>query len=261
MTWSRDPHVLSGAYAVNAVNAEEAAEVEAAMAASEELRGEVAELTDTAVLLGLSVKPVDPPPALRARLLEQIGVTPQLSPVAPPPADATPPAAEPGPVPRSGDDVTRVARRQTVRPALLLALAAVAVLLFGGGLLVDRFVLAPGVSGATEFARLTAAADVRRSEAPVAGGGTATVYSSKRLDESAVVLNGVAEPRDRSLQIWRVVGGTTMVDSGLYTPVGSAPYRLVKGALAPHEGFAVTVEPTGGSKQPTTKPIVIVPTA
>ena len=255
MTSSRDPHVLSGAYAVNAVNAEEAAEVEAAMAASEELRGEVAELTDTAVLLGLSVKPVDPPPALRARLLEEIGVTPQLSPVAPRPA------AEPGPLPRSGDGVTRVARRRTVRPALLLALAAVAVLLFGGGLLVDRFVLAPGVSGATEFARLTAAADVRRSEAPVAGGGSATVYSSKRLDESAVVLNGVAEPRDRSLQIWRVVGGTTMVDSGLYTPVGSAPYRLVKGALAPGEGFAVTVEPPGGSKQPTTKPIVIVPTA
>jgi anti-sigma-K factor RskA len=36
---------------------------------------------------------------------------------------------------------------------------------------------------------------------------------------------------------------------------------VVKGALAPHEAFAVTVEPPGGSKQPTTKPIVILPTA
>jgi anti-sigma-K factor RskA len=259
MTERSDLHLLSGAYALHSVTGEEAAEVEAAMATSEELRDEVAELADTAVLLGLSVEPEAPPPALRARLLDLIEDTPQVPPAALRPAAAA--LAESAPRLPSGEHVARSRRRQAPRAALLLTLAAAAVLLFGGGLLVDRFVLGPGVSQSTEFARLTAAPDVRRSEAPVAGGGTATVYWSKRLDESAVVLNGVAEPRDGSLQIWRVVGGTTMIDAGLYTPVGSAPYRLVKGALAPRQAFAVTVEPPGGSRQPTTKPIVVVPNA
>jgi anti-sigma-K factor RskA len=255
----RDAHLLSGAYALDSVTGEEAAEVEAAMADSEELRGEVAELTDTAVLLGLSVKPEDPPPALRARLLDLIEQVPQLpagqggKEVAEPSRVA--PAAEAVP---AGDHVAT--RRTRRRPALLLALAAVAVLLFAGGLLVERAIQPPPTQAENAFARLTSAADVRSTQATVASGGTVTVYWSASLDESGVVLNGVQKPAGKSLQMWRVTGSTP-VSAGLYAPPPGQHYAVMKGALRPDERLAVTVEPPGGSTKPTTKPIVVLPNA
>lgn len=251
-----DAHLLSGAYALHSVTGEEAAEVEAAMATSEELRGEVAELTDTAVLLGLSVEPEDPPPALRTRLLDLIEQTPQQSVGEAPetePAEAVPATVPPG--------NHLAGRRPRRRPAVLLALAAVAVLLFGGGLLVDRLVQPNSAqSQNTAFARLTSAADVQRAQAPVSGGGTVTVYWSASLDESGVVLNGVDRPAGKALQMWRVTGSIP-VSAGLYAPPHGQHYAVMKGALRPNERLAVTVEPPGGSAKPTTKPIVVVANA
>jgi anti-sigma-K factor RskA len=258
---SDDSRLLSGAYALDAVSSEEAAAFEAEMRSSEELRSEIAGLTDTAVLLGLSVPPIAPPPALRARLLDLLDTTPQFR--------AQEPEAQPA-APRESLAVAermpagahqaphRIRRR---RPVLLLAVAAVAVLLFGGGLIVDRMMLPPGTSQTTSsFSRITAASDVKRTEAAVAGGGTATVYWSQSLNESAVVLNGVQKPADRSLQMW-VVTGATATSVGLFDPPRGQNYEVMKGALNTKQHVAVTVEPTGGSAQPTTKPIVVLPTA
>jgi anti-sigma-K factor RskA len=250
-----DPHLLSGGYALHSVTEDEAAEVEAAMVTSEELRGEVAELSDTAVLLGLSVPPEDPPPALRARLLDLISQTPQLPGEA---GDRTEEqASDPARAQPQGNHVA-VGRARRRRPAVLLALAAVAVLLFGGGLLVDRVLQGQGTGSPSAFARLTSASDVHRSEAPVTGGGMAIVYWSKSLDESAVVLNGVEQPGGRSLQLWAITGAK-VVSAGLYAPTAGQHYRILKGAMTPNQALAVSVEPRGGSPKPTTKPIVVVP--
>jgi len=152
----------------------------------------------------------------------------------------------------------RIRRR---RPVLLLAVAAVAVLLFGGGLLVDRTVFSPGTSQTTSaFSKIAGAPDAQRTEAAVAGGGTATVYWSQSLNESAVVLNGVQKPADHSLQMW-VVTGATAKSVGLFDPPAGQNYEVMKGALGSNQRVAVTVEPPGGSPQPTTKPIVVLPTA
>ncbi len=268
MTSSDDAHLLSGAYALDAVSKEEAAEFEAEMRSSEELRGEIAGLTDTAVVLGLSVPPAEPPPALRARLLDLIDTTPQLPAEESQPATATAEAepagaAEPPAtaerMPEGGHRVPHRIRRR--RPVLLLAVAAVAVLLFGGGLLVDRAVFSPGSSQTTSaFSKIAGAPDAQRTEAPVAGGGTATVYWSHSLNESAVVLNGVQKPADRSLQMW-VVSGSTAKSVGLFDPPAGQNYEVMKGALSPKQAVAVTVEPAGGSPKPTTKPIVVLPAA
>src|SRR3954467_15158878 len=71
----------SGAYVLHALNDAENARFEAELAGSEEARAEVTELADTAVELGLSIPPVEPPAALRARILDQLATTPQLGPV------------------------------------------------------------------------------------------------------------------------------------------------------------------------------------
>ncbi|MDH2444114.1 anti-sigma factor [Amnibacterium sp. CER49] len=275
MTTRRDPHLLSGAYSLDAVTPDEAAAVEEAMAHSEELRGEIAELTDTAVLLGMSVPAADPPPALRARLLDLIEQTPQLPPLADTEVEAdaeraVPIAAEqPAPAPGVAvlrSDSRHVAprrrRRWTRGPALLAgALVAAAAVLFGGGMMLDQLVNpAPQSTSASAFDQLRSARDVQRQTASVAGGGTAVVYWSKSLDESAVVLDGVAQPAGKSLQMWVVTGGRA-ASAGLYAPRGGERYELMKGALKPDQAVAVSVEPAGGSSQPTTKPIVVVPVA
>jgi anti-sigma-K factor RskA len=270
MTSSEDPRLLSGAYALDAVSADEAAAFEAEMRDSEELRGEIAGLSDTAVVLGLSVPPAAPPPALRSRLLDLIDTTPQLprreveaQAVAPATEPATDAPALPPETERMPDGAHRVPHRTRIRrrPVLLLAVAAVAVLLFGGGLLVDRTMFTPGSSQTTSaFSRIAGAPDVQRTEAAVAGGGTATVYWSHELNQSAVVLNGVQAPAHRTLQMW-VVTGATAKSVGLFDPPAGQNYEVMKGALGAKQRVAVTVEPVGGSPQPTTKPIVVLPTA
>lgn len=258
----KDSHLLSGAYALDAVSAEEAAAVEAEMRTSEQLRGEIAELTDTAVVLGLSVPPVEPPPALRSRLLDLIDSTPQLpaEPAQADEAEGEPAPAVPAPALRMPEGEHAAPRRRAWRrrPSVLLAIAAVAVLLFGGGFLVDRSLQPP--SDAAAFAQLNQASDLERTQAAVAGGGTATVMWSDSLNESAVVLNGVDHPAGKSLQMW-VVTGATAKSAGLYSPPGGERFEIMKGALKPKQAVAVTVEPAGGSSQPTTKPIVVLPTA
>jgi len=274
MTTRRDPHLLSGAYSLDAVTPDEAAAVEEEMAHSEELRGEIAELTDTAVLLGMSVPATDPPPALRARLLDLIEQTPQLPPMVETEVEADAQRVVPAAVEQTvaepavavlRTDSRHVAPRRRRRwsrgPALLVGtLVAAAAVLFGGGLLVDQLAHPQHSTTASAFAQLTSAPDVHRQKAPVSGGGTAVVYWSKSLDESAVVLDGVERPAGRSLQMW-VISGSDVASVGLYAPRGGDRYELMHGALKPDQAVAVSVEPAGGSKQPTTKPIVVVPVA
>jgi anti-sigma-K factor RskA len=244
-----DASLLSGAYALDAVTPEEAAAVEAAMGESEELHGEVVGFTDTAVVMGLSVPPAAPPAALRGRLLQAIETLPQA------PADEEP--AEPAAVPAALPNGLHVPRRRRARGrrrmVALLAVAAAAVLLFSGGFLLQRTLLAPQ----GEYAQVTAAADVQHATARVAGGGVATVYWSRSEHRTAVVLNGVEAPSGKVLQLWSI-RGDVVTSAGLYQPGGDR-YTLLSGTPAAGEQLAVSIEPTGGSPQPTTKPIVVVP--
>ena len=255
MTTNKDVHLLSGAYALDAVTAEEAAAVEAEMVRSEDLRGEIAELTDTAVMLGLAVRAETPPPALRARLLDAIGDLPQLP--AEPRAEQDEPvvlAAMP-----AGAHVVPARRRSRMarRPAILLSLAAVAVLLFGGGLAVDRLVLQPQ----SDYSQVFAASDAQVKTASIAGGGNAKVVWSKQLDETAVSLTGIKHSTNTTLQMWRLNSENVAVSAGLYQPSGEGNFVVLKGAMQPGQKFAVTVEPQGGSKQPTSPALVIVNSA
>lgn len=79
MTAREDLHLLTGAYALGALDPHETAEFEAYLTQSEEARTEVAELTDTAVVLGLATRPIEPPAALKSRIMAQILNTPQLT--------------------------------------------------------------------------------------------------------------------------------------------------------------------------------------
>lgn len=247
MTARSETHLLSGAHVLHATTPEEDAAVESAMHESEELRNEIVGLADTAVALGLAVPAAAPPAALRASLLEAIERTPQLAAEDEP----DPETEEPHPAPVR-HLVPRRRPRVLRRPRTLLAAAAVAVLLFGGGVLVQRALVGPEL----QYSAIVAAGDVQPAVVSVRGGGEATVYSSREEGGSAIVLKGVSVPAGRVLQVWRMQDGR-VVSAGLYE--AGAHYRVIDAPPAAGESIAVSVEPAGGSQQPTTRPIVQVP--
>lgn len=247
MTKRDDAALLSGAYALHAVTPEEAELVESAMQDSEELRSEIVGLSDTAVALGLGLPPMTPPPALRARLLDAIESTPQEGVQ----VDATAAVSSVETVPAGAHIVPR--RRRRRRPMAVLALAAAAVVLFGGGFLVQRTLLEPQ----SEYTSIIQAADSQDITAEVRGGGIATVAWSKSEHRTAITLNGVTTPSGKVLQLWTVRNGVA-TSAGLYEPMNGQRFAVVSGTPNAGESFAVTVEPDGGSTQPTTQPIVKV---
>lgn len=245
MTKRDEAHLLSGAYALNAVTQEEAELVESAMLDSEELRSEMVGLSDTAVALGLALPPMAPPSSLRTTLLDAIESVPQEAPQAEAVEAETPAAA----MPVGAHAVPR--RRRRRRPMALLALAAAAVVLFGGGFLVQRTLLEPQ----TQYSAIGTAPDHQQAVHAVAGGGLATVSWSKSEHRTAVVLTGVTAPSGKVLQLWSM-RGTTITNAGLYE--NGEKYALISGTPSAGEYLAVTVEPDGGSTRPTGAPIVAV---
>lgn len=249
MTDCYDHAAGSGAYALNALSPAEAAEFEGALAQSDELRAELAGLVDTAALLGLAVPPSRPSDALTRSIFAAIDSTPQQS--AP-----TVPAPAPAPAAPQAHVAPRRARR--VRPLVALAAAAAAVVLFFSGTVLGGLVNA--VSGervADRFAALNAAPDVARSVVTLPDGGTAALVASAQLGMSAVVLNGAHElPTGKTFQVWYAEGGG-MVSAGLVQPAKQgSEYRMLD---RPYKGeqVAMTLEPAGGSPQPTTSPIFL----
>ena len=241
----------SGAYVLHALDDAENARFESVLAGSEEARAEVTELADTAVELGLSVAPVDPPAGLRARILDQAATTPQLAPLG---RDAS---TEPGPA------ELRARRRWYARPATALVAAAAAIaLIFGGGFAVNAVIQGQQASAtAAQITRIQAAADAQRSTVAVSTGGTATLIWSASLKRSALEVHGLdALPGGKTYELW-YIGKSGATAAGTFDAKGSAQSILLTGDLKPGDAVGVTIEPSGGSDQPTTTPIAMVATA
>jgi anti-sigma-K factor RskA len=270
-----EKHLLSGAYSLNALTPDEAAEFEAYAEGSEEARAEVASLSDTAVQLGLSTEPVQPSSELKNRLMAAIRTTPQLEPLPEASPVERPPRVEPvehrtEPVAASGAESRaeqKARARWFARPVTILAAAAAAVLLFVGGTLVGQLTDRPAGNPALQaqaasLVELSAASDVQRAEGTVAGGGQATVIWSLQLRRSAVVLDELPSlPADKTYQLW-YIDSAGAKPAGTFEPSAAGmTWHVLDGAMSGGDTIGVTVEPAGGSAQPTTKPIVAIPTA
>jgi anti-sigma-K factor RskA len=257
----------SGAYVLNALSDAENARFEAALADSEEARAEVTELADTAVELGLSVAPEDPPADLRGRILDKIAVTPQLLPLAPPVhavAGIVPdPAhnADEHEIARPTEE--RARRRWYTQPiTTLIAAAAAVALIFGGGIGVNAMIQGQQASAtASQINRIQAAADYQRATVVVSTGGTATLIWAGSLKCSAIVVQGLDKlPSGKVYELWYLdkQGATA---AGTFDASGSTQSVVLTGEMKAGDNVGVTIEPSGGSQTPTTTPIAIVTTA
>lgn len=273
---SQDLGLNSGAYVLHALTDAENARFESLLADSEETRAEVTELADTAVVLGLSVEPVDPPAALRSRILEQLDLTPQLGPFTQdvPPADheqaeVTQPDRADGSVgpvatvAAPGPAEERARRRWYARPlTTLMAAAAAVALVFGGGLAVNSVIQGQQASAtASQINQIQAAADYQRSTVKVSTGGTATMIWAVSLQHSAIMVQGVDKlPSGKTYELW-YIGKTGPRSAGTFDANGSLQSVMLTGEMQVGDRIGVTIEPAGGSHKPTTDPIAMVTTA
>ncbi|SES14053.1 Anti-sigma-K factor RskA [Lentzea xinjiangensis] len=231
-----DPHLLTGAHALNAVPDAERAEFESHLDACQGCADEVTELAETAARLGNAAGRVVPA-GLRPQLLTAVRGVRQLR-----------PAPEVG---------TTSSRRRGFRraAALVSAACAVAAAVAGahGALTSSR--LAPvATSPRTRTGDLLAAPDLRLVTAG-APAGTAAVSRSR--DEMLFLADDLRTlPDDRAYQLW-LVDDRGPRSAGVLRPAGKAMSMLVTGIEGVGEAV-LTVEPAAGSPSPTTPPVLTV---
>jgi hypothetical protein len=249
----RDLHTLAGAYALDALD--EGTEQERFIrhlrhcrSCQEEVRG----FREVATSLAFAAA-TEPPTELRERVMTAVGLTRQLPP--------------------------EVARRRRFRvwlpriprgvwlPRLALvtavgAIAAVVALSIvlsntEGQLNVQR-------TQGQAIAAVLAAPDVRTVHGPVATGGVTTVVFSGRRRELVISTTGLAAlPSGKSYELWLIgptpASGTAARRAGLLPPAvsGTTTPVLASGLLA-GDKLGLTVEPAGGTSQPTTTPILLL---
>jgi anti-sigma-K factor RskA len=261
----KDLATNTGAYVLNALDADERNDLEAQLADSEQARHEVTELTDTAVLLGLAVRPVEPSAALKERLMGRIATTPQLSKVIPPVAalvPGSPGGAHLGGPSTSASDTAR--SRWFTRPVIALTAVAAAVALIVGGGVVANIVQNSGdqTHQANELAQITNAPDATSAESPVSTGGTAKLVWAASVGKSMLTMTGVATlPSDKTYELWYIDATGAATPAGLLDINGDSDWRVLDGTMHAGDTVGVTIEPRGGSGAPTTKPVVAIASA
>jgi anti-sigma-K factor RskA len=244
-----DVHTLTGAYAADALDDLERAAFERHLGACPDCTEEVRGLRETVARLADGVA-VPPPSAVRERVLAQIAVTAQV----PPPGSS----AAAGPGAGTGADPAPAGRRAARRgPWLAAAATLLAVSTVTGSLAWTQYRSAEEARDlAGRVAAVVADPRARRVSATVEGGGDVTVVVAERR---AVVVTAAMPglPEDRLYQLW-IVRPQAVVPAGLGPAADQAAgswARLVDG-VRPGDTVAVSVEPLGGSAQPTTTPMV-----
>lgn len=225
-----DVHTLAGPYVLDALPDDERALFEQHLAECTFCTAEVAELREAAIKLTAQVA-TPPPPSLKAEVMSIIEEVRQLPPL----------------VPGATDEVAR--RRFSRRSVLALAAAALAVA-GTGGIAIDQYRdRREAVQANQRMAAVLTQPDARTVHGAVSGGGQATVVMSARADAAVVVLKDLPRLRgDQTWQLWMIDPDRTAHSVGL--AAGNLTTVLdnsVTGMIA----FSLTIEPKGGSRQPT----------
>ncbi len=212
-------HELTAAYALDALDAADREAYEGHLAGCTRCQDDLAELTVVAGALAYAVEPVSPPPLLRDRILEAAR------------------AERPNVVP--------------LRPRWLSPVAAVAAVAActAIGLGIWNVSLHNRLDGAQE-----ALHDVSALGVPLSG-ATGSVIVGSHGSGALVVADLRSPPAGKTYEAW-VVEGRAARPAGVFRGGrGITVVRLTRpiprGAVV-----AVTVEPVGGSTQPTSKPFI-----
>jgi len=244
---------LKEAYVLGALPEEERQSFEDYLAGHPERQAEIDELGAVAGLLAFSPPEQEPSPEIRSRVMEVVEAE-----------------AEPSHV-RRRSVAERIGDYLSVRS---LALGAAALLVIG---LLSWNVLLQGQVQDLQGRVQDAQSQVQNLQGQVADardqqqvqksqtiklegswadqGANAEVAS---IDKNQVILvanNMPSVPEDRTCQIW-VIKGDVPKPSGLFRPDGNMTATPITNSIEKADVIAVTVEPAGGSEQPTSDPVL-----
>jgi hypothetical protein len=242
-------HLQTGSYALDALTDEEQADFDKHLARCPSCAEEVRGLREAAARLAMATA-VTPPPNMRSRVLTSALRTRQL-----------PPAGR-NLLARAGRRTgpRRLSPSRAGLTAGVLALAAVVAFLLVTQVS-TRSQLQRAQASNSAIAAVLAAPDARIETAPATVGGTVTAVMSLREHEVVVTTADVpALPGTRVYQLWIMTSSGAAKSAGLLTVTnsGSTAPVLASGVL-PGDRLGITVEPAGGTAQPTTAPVVIMP--
>lgn len=238
-----DVHSLTGAYVCDALGEAERAAFEAHMAQCADCAAEVRELREVAAIMGVAVAQ-QPPASLKAGLDAQIAVTRQLPPITDAASEAQTQTQQRG-------------SKRRLRAAWAVA-AALALLAAGlGWRTIDQQHQLDGLNArSTQISQLLAAPDAYTARVQVTGGGTALLIDSRQLNEAAVGFTGLAgAPAGKTYQLWLMTPDGKARSVALMAADPSAP--VVIQGLTGEAKVGMTIEPAGGSPQPTTTPVMV----
>jgi anti-sigma-K factor RskA len=231
---------LKDAYVLGALPEEERWSFEDYLAARPERQAEIDELGAVAGLLAFSPQEQELSPEVRSRVMEVVE------------AEAEP---------------RRVRRRSTLArlgdylSGRSLALGAAALLVIG---LLSWNVLLQGqvqdlqvqVEDARDQRQVQQSPTIELEGSWADQGANAEVAS---INENKVILvarDMPSVPRDRTCQIW-VIDDDVPKPSGLFQPDGNMTATPITNSITKADVIAVTVEPAGGSKKPTSDPVLL----
>jgi anti-sigma-K factor RskA len=225
-------------YVLGALPEEERLEFERYLMAHPDLQAEVEDLGTVAGLLAFSPREQEPPPELRHRIMATVEAE----------------AAHPHTSRRSW--LAGLWEAVGVRDLALAAAAVLVIGLFSWSMLLQGEVR--DLQG-----RVQNLQSQPQGPQMIALGGRGTKQGARAelvtLEGDRAVL--VAEnmppvPEGKTYQIW-VIKGDTPQPSGLFEPRGNAIAAVVENPVEGADTVAVTVEPEGGSKKPTTNPMLV----
>ncbi|MTV24405.1 anti-sigma factor [Nitriliruptoraceae bacterium ZYF776] len=242
-----DVHTLTGAYAVDALSDDERALFEEHLAVCDACAQEVAELQATAARLG-AAEVVAAPDRLRDAVFAELDHVRQD-----PPAPRARPAVP---------DLPRLPARTWWTNLAIPAAAVVAIAVLGLAAIVANLNarLDSVEANANQMSEVLAAADAQTFTVDGEGGELVRVVASPSRGEAVFVVNGMeAAPADHVYELWMIdEAGATKAGLFDVDDRGRAT-RVLTGDMRDVAAIGVTIEPAGGSDQPTSEPIMVVP--
>ena len=221
---------LAGAYALQALPAETLREVQEHLASCSQ-HSEVAGLRAVASTLSVAAPEMEPPPGLKTRLMGAI-------------RQEAAPAAEGVPHEMDGSWLRRWLS-PTVRPYVLAAALAIAVAVLAGWNVYLQ--TSDGGGQNVTFVRALRDGGVAQGRVLYVQEEQLTVITVEELEPL---------PADQTYQVW-AISGDASTGIGLFnTSESGEASAAIEFDLSEAEIVAITVEPAGGSPQPTTEPVL-----
>ncbi|MFC4505433.1 MULTISPECIES: anti-sigma factor [Streptomyces] len=251
-----DLHSLAAPYALDALEPDERRRFEKHLRKCDRCAAEVRALAEDAVRLAWS-QAAPPPAAMRDRVLAAVRATPQEPGRAPvrEHAPQLPPHVW-GTQPPPGRSHAPRARRPVFAPFATITAAAALVVaaLFGVQANRTQDQLNAERAQSRDIAHVLAAPDARATNGTDTEGRGIGVIASASEGEAIVTLTGYGNPPGGQVhQLWLMRPDTQPRSLGLFS--GDTPL-VATGLDKTATSLAVTVEPDGGSAQPTTQPVV-----